>query len=81
MCYEYPFLFSETNQRRVLSEGLAPRTDDWWLSYHPSQAPYKNDILVHHHIEQGPWAVGIPQGVHRDFYPELHPITNPEVPE
>jgi HNH/Endo VII superfamily nuclease toxin with a HHH motif len=54
MCYEYPFLFSENNQRRILSEGLAPRADDWWLSYHPSQAPY---------------------------YPELHPITNPEVLE
>jgi hypothetical protein len=39
--------------------------------------PFKNSVLVHHHIEQGPWAVGIPEPVHHSFYPELHPITNP----
>jgi hypothetical protein len=81
MCDEFPHLFSPENLRRILQDGRAPHVDDWWLAYHPTQKPYKGDILVHHHIEQGPWAAGIPQKVHREFYPELHPITNPDVLE
>lgn len=78
--YTHPYLFSPANQRYI-REGLAPHVDDWWLYYHPNQTRYRGDILVHHHIEQGPWAVGIPQQAHRDFYPELHPFTNPDVLE
>jgi hypothetical protein len=81
MCYEYPHIFSPENLRRILKEGRAPRVDEWWLIYHRSQEAYLGDILIHHHVEQGPWAAGIPQRVHRDFYQELHPITNPEILE
>jgi hypothetical protein len=82
MLDEYPFLFSKENKARILAKKpSAPHVDKTWLKYHPSQADYLDDILVHHHIEQGPWAAGIPQSVHREFYPELHPITNPSVLE
>ena len=80
MLDEYSFLFSKKN-RALIEASRAPRVDPTWLKYHRSQADYLGDILVHHHVEQGPWAAGIPEGVHHEFYSELHPITNPDILE
>jgi hypothetical protein len=75
---QHPELFSPKNKLRIESN-LAPLVDDVWCKVHQNHVPFKNDLLVHHHVEQGPWAVGIPEPVHQNFYPELHPITNPGV--
>ena len=81
MLKQYPMLFSEENKNRITKERRAPIIDATWLKWHSNHAVYKKDKLIHHHVEQGPWAVGIPQQVHRDFYPEVHPWTNPDVLE
>jgi len=80
MLTEYPQIFSDRNVKRI-RDNIAPVVDDWWLYFHPTQKDYFGDVLIHHHVEQGPWATGIPEKVHREFYPELHPITNPGVIE
>lgn len=80
MVKEYPFLFSEANKNAIAS-GAAPKVDRRWLQYNPQHGPYRGDVLVHHHVEQGPYAVGLPEQAHRDFYAYLHPITNPGVLE
>jgi hypothetical protein len=77
----YHFLFSRQNEDRILKERRAPIVDDTWIKYHVCQRSYKGDTLIHHHVEQGPWAVGLPQKIHRDYYPEVHPWTNPDVLE
>jgi hypothetical protein len=79
MVREYPYLFSTKNKNLILRKNRAPRVDDQWLWFHPAQKDFVGDVLVHHHIEQGPMAAGIPEKVHHSFYPELHPITNDDV--
>ncbi|PWT80674.1 MAG: hypothetical protein C5B58_11150 [Acidobacteria bacterium] len=81
MLKQYPRLFSQTNKDLITKEKRAPTVDDTWLEWHRSQKAYKGDKLIHHHVEQGPWAVGLPQKAHREFYPEVHPWTNPDVLE
>jgi hypothetical protein len=73
MLKDYPKLFSQKNRGRIQKERRAPIIDDVWLQWHRNQVPYKGDTLIHHHVEQGPWAVGLPQKVHRDFYPKCTP--------
>ena len=81
MLKQYPQLFSAWNKDLITNQKRAPIIDDTWLMWHLKQRIYKGDKLVHHHVEQGPWAVGIPQAIHREFYPEMHPWTNPGVLE
>jgi len=59
-----PEWFSAENQARIQAR-RAPIVDDTWASYFPEQAAYKNSILVHHHVLQGPTAVPMPQPVHQ----------------
>jgi hypothetical protein len=81
MLEEYPELFSQKNKDRIQKARRAPIVDDTWIQWNMCHRSYKGDTLIHHHVEQGPWAVGLPQKVHRDFYPEVHPWTNPDVLE
>jgi RHS repeat-associated protein len=66
-----PELFSASNQA-LIKEGLAPVVDDVWLKYHPEHQLYEGDFLVHHHIEGGQWAAGIPRAFHQLFHGPLH---------
>jgi hypothetical protein len=79
MLRQFPHLFSSENRNRIVKERRAPIVDETWIKWHRNHRAYGNDKLIHHHVEQGPWAVGIPQEVHRQFYPEVHPWTNPAV--
>lgn len=71
---EHPEFFSPENEG-FINQGLAPIVDKQWLQYHPGQEMFEGDILVHHHIEQGPFAIGIPQSFHRIFHELLHSVT------
>jgi hypothetical protein len=75
MAEQYPEYFSPEN-KALIDRGLAPVVDEQWLKYHPGQELYQGDILVHHHIDQGPYAVGIPNSFHRLFHKLLHPLTD-----
>src|ERR1700730_8154500 len=74
MLQKYSELFSQMNKNRIKKRRRAPIVDDTWLKGHGTQRNYKGDTLIHHHVEQGPWAVGLPQKVHRDFLPGSAPV-------
>ena len=67
-------MFSEANQD-LIKQGLSPVVDEQWLQSHPGQEMFLGDVLVHHHIEQGPFAAAIPSAFHQIFYTPLHPVT------
>jgi RHS repeat-associated protein len=71
MLARQPKLFSAQNEAHIKA-GLAPVVDKQWLKSHPGHAVFVGDFLVHHHVEQGPWAVGIPRRCHQIFHDALH---------
>jgi hypothetical protein len=71
---QYPELFSPENVA-LINKGKPPLVDAQWLKYHPGQEFFLGDVLVHHHIEQGPYAVAIPESFHVIFHQLLHPVT------
>ncbi|HLY31585.1 MAG TPA: hypothetical protein VKQ36_11185 [Ktedonobacterales bacterium] len=60
---DHPEYFSPDNIARIQS-GRGPIIDDQWLQYHPDQTYYNGQPLIHHHLDQGPTAVPLPQGMH-----------------
>src|SRR4051812_33013602 len=73
MLREYPQLFSQQNRQLIERNRVAPVVDEAWLRFHGHQRKYMGDKLEHHHVEQGPWAVGLPRRAHKEFHPEAHP--------
>jgi RHS repeat-associated protein len=54
-----------------------PKVDEQWLLHNPQHAEFKNQQLIHHHIDQGSHATAIPVGVHREYHGVLHPDKGP----
>lgn len=42
----------------------SPRIDDTWLQAFPEQAAYRGDVLVHHHVNHGQYAIPVPSRTH-----------------
>ena len=42
----------------------APRVDEQWIQTHPEHADYLWDVLVHHHVDGGRYAIPVPAGAH-----------------
>ncbi len=74
MLSEHPEMFSQENAAEIRS-GRAPRIDDKWIDFNPSHSAYKGDKLIHHHIDQGKMATGVPETVHNKFRSQLHTNT------
>ncbi len=72
MLRQFPELFSEDNVDAI-NKGRSPVVDDIWIKYHPTHQAFKSDSLVHHHVDQGAEAVGVPEKVHRKWSGHLHP--------
>ncbi len=70
-----PEMFSSDNVYRINVLGTSPHVDDVWIKYNPTHAKYYDDVLVHHHIDQGGTAVGIPDKVHRKWSKALNTKT------
>lgn len=68
----HPEMFSPDNVAKIKA-GRAPIVNDKWIEFNPTHAEYKGGKLIHHHIEQGRIAAGIPEKVHTDFFSKLHP--------
>ncbi|WP_128331610.1 RHS repeat-associated core domain-containing protein [Apibacter sp. HY039] len=66
-----PEMFSKNNVWKV-QNGYSPVVDDTWISHNASHVGYKGGKLIHHHIDQGRFAVGIPEKVHLRFFKQLH---------
>ena len=59
----YPNTISEPDQA-LISEGLSPVVDGVWTRQFPEQAPYMDQLLIHHHLDRGPMAIPLPEPVH-----------------
>lgn len=67
-------MFSEAN-KRLIRQGKSPIVDDEWLKFNPQHGEYLGDKLIHHHIDQGRFASGLPERLHRQLFPWLHSRT------
>jgi RHS repeat-associated protein len=67
-----PQMFSNGNLYRIEELGLSPRVDRTWVEYNPTHQNFMNEVLHHHHIDQGPIAVPLPQTVHEQWTSVLH---------
>lgn len=65
-----PEMFSGTNTQ-MIKAGQAPVVDPKWVEFNPSHKGYKGK-LVHHHVDQGRFAVGIPDSAHKKYFSKLH---------
>jgi hypothetical protein len=72
MLKRQPWLFSEANKVAIRA-GRSPIVDDTWIQHNPTHQSFKGNKLVHHHIDQGPMASGLPEKIHQSWHAELHP--------
>ncbi|MDC2663187.1 SpvB/TcaC N-terminal domain-containing protein [Bacteroides ovatus] len=73
MLKEHPEMFSKENVKLIQSKH-APIVDEQWIAHNKTHVNFKGNKLVHHHVEQGRFAVPIPEEVHRMYYSQLHGI-------
>jgi hypothetical protein len=66
-----PEMFSPENLRRIKNRE-APIVDETWLKYNQQHASYLDDKLIHHHIDQGRMASGLPETIHQKLFELLH---------
>lgn len=66
-----PEIFSPVNLRRI-KQGRSPLVDETWLKHNPQHAGYLDDKLIHHHIDQGRMASGLPETIHQELFDLLH---------
>ncbi len=71
MLDKYPEMFSSDNVQKIRTRGT-PTVDDQWIKYNKTHADYKGGKLIHHHIDQGKMATGIPEAAHRKYFSDLH---------
>lgn len=65
-------MFSQGNVDRI-KRGRSPIVNSQWIKYNEGHSSYRGDKLIHHHIDQGRFAVGIPETAHNEFTNVLHP--------
>jgi HNH/Endo VII superfamily nuclease toxin with a HHH motif len=53
--------------------------DAAWIARHPEHSSFAGEILVHHHLNQGPYAVPIPQSIHRNWTRDYHPLRGNDI--
>jgi RHS repeat-associated protein len=70
MLTENPKMFSSTNTQ-LIKAGVAPVVDPKWVEFNPSHSGYKGK-LIHHHVDQGRFAVGIPDQAHKKYFSKIH---------
>ncbi|MGB7158793.1 MAG: RHS repeat-associated core domain-containing protein, partial [Tepidisphaeraceae bacterium] len=75
-----PETISPTNAARIAelqrnARSPSPRVDDVWLQHFPEHASYTrhpNNVLIHHHVDQGAVAIPVPRGTHPGYNREWH---------
>jgi len=71
MLEQHPEMFSKENVASI-RRNRSPVVDGKWVEYNPTHADYKGGKLIHHHIDQGKMATGIPETAHRKYFKNLH---------
>jgi RHS repeat-associated protein len=74
MTQSHPEMFSAENMG-LIKNGYSPMVDDTWIKYNPTHTGYKGDKLIHHHVDQGRFATGIPEKAHRQMTKQMHPTS------
>ncbi|RLC79879.1 MAG: hypothetical protein DRJ03_22670 [Chloroflexi bacterium] len=59
-----PEALSAANRYRIEELGLSPRIDSTWVKYFPEHANFLREVLIHHHVNQGPFAIPVPASTH-----------------
>jgi RHS repeat-associated protein len=59
-----PQTISNSNRYKIEQLGLSPKVDKQWIQHYPDHGGYKNQTIIHHHVDQGPYAIPVPQGTH-----------------
>jgi filamentous hemagglutinin len=54
---------SPENRARI-ENGRSPVVDEKWIETFPEHSPYKDETLIHHHLDYGPNAIPLPETVH-----------------
>jgi RHS repeat-associated protein len=70
---QHPETISPSN-RALIEKGRSPIVDEQWVKHYPGHALAEGDKLIHHHVEQGPWASPLPQSFHSIFHQVLHEL-------
>ena len=60
-----PSTLSKANRYRIDELGLSPKVDKTWVSEFPEHSGFPGQTLEHHHYNQGPIAIPLPQDIHR----------------
>jgi hypothetical protein len=72
MLNDYPEMFSDANKAAIRA-GRSPVVDDVWIESNPTHQSFAGDKLIHHHIDQGANASGLPETIHQEWHDTLHP--------
>ena len=72
MLAQYPELFSEANAALIRAR-QAPIVDEVWTAINRTHQSFLDDTLIHHHINQGSIASGLPSRIHINWHGVLHP--------
>ncbi|WP_317346655.1 RHS repeat-associated core domain-containing protein, partial [Phocaeicola plebeius] len=73
MINKHPEMLSEKNIA-LINANKSPIVDNIWVSHNPTHKNFVGEKLVHHHVEQGRFAVPIPEKVHQQASAKLHTI-------
>ena len=68
-----PETLSSGNQYRIEELGLSPKIDSTWVEHFPEHANFVKQVLIHHHVNQGPYAIPVPASTHVGFGGIWHP--------
>ena len=58
-----PESLSENNRWKI-GHGFSPIIDDIWIEFFPEHSEYKGEKLIHHHVDQGIYAIPVPEPTH-----------------
>jgi hypothetical protein len=67
-----PETISPSNAFRIQELELSPRIDKRWIESFPEHADHLNETLIHHHVDQGVYAIPVPASTHIGFSPPWH---------
>lgn len=71
MLKKYPEMFGPENRDRI-ETGDSPIVDKIWIKAVPIHKPFEQDKLIHHHINQGAVASGLPESAHSVWHGLIH---------
>lgn len=61
-----PQTISPANAQSIL-DGKSPVIDAQWIESYPEHVGFEGNGLVHHHVNQGPYAIPVPKDTHVGF--------------